>query len=159
MPKIELITTINAPINICFDLARSIDLHKITTAKTNEEAIAGKTSGLISLNEFVTWKATHLGISQKLTTKITAYKSPYFFVDEQIKGPFKYLYHKHVFEQVADKVIMKDYFEFHSPYGFFGHVFNNLYLTKYLENLLIERNEIIKEYAETDKWKLVLNGE
>jgi len=35
MPKIEMITIINAPIALCFDLARSIDLHTISTSKTN----------------------------------------------------------------------------------------------------------------------------
>jgi|SRR6185437_2767344 len=157
MPKIELVTEIKSTINICFDLARSIDLHKISTAKTNEKAISGTTSGLIGLNEFVTWQATHFGIRQKLTSKITAFKRPEYFVDEQIYGAFKSIKHKHTFEQLSDKVIMKDLFEFHSPFGIFGQLFNRLILTNYLEKLLIERNSVIKEYAETGKWKLVLN--
>jgi hypothetical protein len=41
MPIIELTTEIKSTIEICFDLSRSIDLHKISTAYTNEEAIAG----------------------------------------------------------------------------------------------------------------------
>ena len=66
MPKIEITTEINSTLEICFDLARSIDLHKISTAKTNEEAISGRTTGLIELNESVTWEATHFGIKQKI---------------------------------------------------------------------------------------------
>jgi hypothetical protein len=54
---------------------------------------------------------------------------------------------------------MKDLFEFHSPFGFFGKLFNKLVLTNYLKRLLIDRNQIIKEFAETEKWKEVLNGE
>ncbi|MFX8875810.1 hypothetical protein ABTM97_19785, partial [Acinetobacter baumannii] len=73
----------------CFDLARSIDLHQISTAETNEKAIAGKTNGLINLNETVTWEATHFGIRQKLTSKITKFDRPYHFRDEQVKGAFK----------------------------------------------------------------------
>jgi hypothetical protein len=53
---------------------------------------------------------------------------------------------------------MKDIFEFHSPFGVFGKVFNKLILTSYLEKLLINRNQIIKEFAETGKWKEVLCG-
>ena len=56
MPKIEITTAIKAPLEICFDLARSIDLHKISTAKSKEQAIAGVTSGLIGMNETVTWQ-------------------------------------------------------------------------------------------------------
>jgi ligand-binding SRPBCC domain-containing protein len=156
MPKIELQTHINAPILICFDLARSIDLHKISTAKSNEEAIEGTIFGLINLNETVTWQATHFGIKQKLTSKITAFESPFFFKDEQIKGIFKYLKHEHHFVQNENQVLMTDIFIFETPFGIFGKIFNYLILTKYLQNLLATRNQIIKEYAESDKWKLVL---
>ena len=158
MPKIELTTEIQSTIEICFDLSRSIDLHKISTQQTNEQAIAGTTSGLIELNEFVTWQARHFGIRQKLTSKITAFERPIYFKDEQQKGVFKYLYHEHKFEQVGDKVIMNDIFEFQSPFGIFGKIFNELILTKYLRKLLIDRNNVIKDFAETDKWKTLLNG-
>lgn len=156
MPIIELITIIQSDINIVFDLSRSIDLHKISTAKTNEEAIAGKTSGLIELNEYVTWEARHLGVRQRLSTKITAYNEPHFFIDEQMKGAFKSFKHIHEFKEKDGKVIMKDIFTFESPFGIFGKLFNALYLTKYMEKLLKERNDIIKEFAESDKWMLVL---
>lgn len=69
MPRIYLETRISAPVEIVFDLSRSIDLHKISTEHTKEEAIAGKTSGLIALGETVTWRAKHLGFTQNLTSK------------------------------------------------------------------------------------------
>ena len=59
MPRIEIKTQIKAPIQIVFDLARNIDLHKLSTSQTNETAIAGKTSGLIDIGESVTWRAKH----------------------------------------------------------------------------------------------------
>ena len=158
MPKIEIITQINSTLEICFDLSRSIDLHKISTAQTKEQAVAGRTNGLINLNETVTWQATHFGIRQKLTSKITAFDRPNYFIDEQIKGIFKSIIHEHKFEKVGDYVIMKDTFEFHSPFGFLGKIFNKLVLTNYLKRLLIDRNQIIIEFAETEKWKEVLNG-
>src|SRR5690554_5662574 len=106
MPKIELITEINSTLEICFDLSRSIDLHKISTAQTNEQAIAGRTSGLINLNETVTWQATHFGVKQKLSSKITALERPNYFTDEQVKGIFKSIVHEHKFEKVGNMVIM-----------------------------------------------------
>lgn len=158
MPKIELTTEINSTIDICFDLSRSIDLHKISTEQTNEQAVAGITSWLINLNEFVTWQATHFGIRQKLTSKITEFNRPKYFKDEQQKGAFKSFYHEHKFEQIGDKVIMTDIFDFQSPFGILGNIFNELILTKYLRKLLIDRNKVIKEFAETDKWKNLLYG-
>jgi len=153
MPKIEITTEINAPIELCFDLARSIDLHKISALNTHEKAIDGKTEGLIGLNEYVTWQATHFGIKQKLTSRICTFERPYYFVDEQVKGIFKSLYHEHIFEQVGDQVIMKDIFDFQSPLGICGRLFNRFVLKDYLKKFLITRNHTIKEFAETDRWK------
>jgi ligand-binding SRPBCC domain-containing protein len=156
MPIIELQTEINATIEICFDLSRSIDLHKISTAKTNETAVDGVTKGLIGFNQSVTWQARHFGIKQKLTTKITAYDRPYHFCDEQIKGIFKKIKHDHYFAVVNEKVLMTDKFLFQSPFGILGAIFNKLILIKYLKTFLIERNQIIKDFAESDKWKQLL---
>jgi ligand-binding SRPBCC domain-containing protein len=158
MPKIQIITEIKSTLEICFDLARSIDLHKISTSKTKEEAIAGTTKGLINLNETVTWKATHFGIRQKLTTQITAFDRPNYFRDEQIDGIFKSMVHEHRFEEHDGRVIMTDVFEFESPLGILGRIFNTLVLTRYMTKFLKDRNKIIKEYAETGKWKGILDG-
>ena len=157
MPKIELITVIEFDkIEVVFDLIRSIDLHKISTKNSKEEAIAGKTKGLISLNETVTWKAKHLGVTQKLTSKVTDYKFPTFFADEMQKGAFKGFRHEHYLESKDGKVIVKDIFDYKSPFGFLGKVADYLFLKSYMKNFLRERNMVIKEYAESGKWKEVL---
>ena len=157
MPTIELKIEIQGDIETCFDLARSIDFHQISTAKTNERAIGGRTSGLINLDENVTWQATHFGIRQELTSKITAFKRPHHFRDEQLKGLFKFIVHDHYFDQQDGKVIMKDVFCFQSPFGILGQLFDKLVLTNYLTKFLVERNHLIKDYVETQKWKSVLN--
>ncbi len=156
MSIIKLETKIKSTIDICFDLSRSIDLHKISTASTNEEAVDGITSGLINYGEFVTWQATHFGIKQKLSSEITAFDKPHHFRDEQINGVFKSILHDHYFFEEGEFVIMKDVFSFESPFGILGKLFNKIILTAYLERFLIERNNVIKDFAETDKWKSVL---
>ncbi|KAA9041043.1 SRPBCC family protein [Ginsengibacter hankyongi] len=155
MPTIYLETKIKSNIQICFDLARSIDLHQISTAKTNEKAVDGKTKGLINLGEYVTWQAKHFGINQRLTSKITRFNEPFYFKDEQQKGAFKYIAHDHYFEKYDQYVIMKDIFNFQSPLGMIGKLVDKILLSNYLKRLLIERNSTIKEYAETEKWKSI----
>ena len=156
MPKIELKTIINAEKHIVFDLSRSIDLHKISTSHTNEEAISGKTSGLIGLNEWVTWRAKHLDFYQELTSKITYFEYPDYFADEMIKGAFKSFRHEHHFEQIGEKTSMLDIFCYDSPFGLFGKLADILFLKNYIKELLLKRNAIIKEFAETEKWKEIL---
>jgi ligand-binding SRPBCC domain-containing protein len=149
MPQIVLKTTINAPIEKVFDLARSIDLHMESTKQTGEKAIAGKASGLIELGETVTWRAKHFGIWQELTSKITSYDPPNLFVDEMVSGAFKRFRHEHHFSNSGNQTIMKDVFEFESPLGILGRIFNKLILTRYMTKLLVERNRVVKEVAES----------
>ncbi|GAK77782.1 uncharacterized conserved protein [Nonlabens ulvanivorans] len=156
MPRIELLTKIKANKEIVFDLSRSIDLHKISTEQTNEEAVAGKISGLIGLNESVTWRARHFGIYQKLTSKVTEYNRPNYFADEMINGAFSEFKHEHHFSESHSGTLMTDIFDYKSPFGNLGKLVDKLFLKGYMTELLSERNKIVKEFAETDKWKSVL---
>ncbi|MBL0146045.1 MAG: SRPBCC family protein [Chitinophagaceae bacterium] len=157
MSTIHLTTFIAAPIERVFDLSRSINLHKISTTHTNEEAIAGVTTGLINKTETVTWRAKHLFKTRLYTTIITEMESPVFFVDEMKKGDFKSLKHEHHFKKIDNGTIMIDVLTFESPYGIIGKWFNKIYLKNYLQNFIVLRNAVIKNYAETEKWKAVLN--
>ena len=151
MSKIVLLTEINAPVQRCFDLARSIDLHVESTKQTGERVIAGRMSGLIELGETVTWRAKHFGIWQNLTSKITGFDSPTYFEDEMVTGAFKSFTHSHYFSGSDGKTNMLDTFVFESPLGVLGKLANYIFLKKYMTKLLIERNKVIKSVAESDK--------
>ena len=128
MPRIEIKTKIKANKNIVFDLSRSIDLHKISTEQTNEKAIAGKTSGLIGINESVTWRAKYFGVYQNLTSKITEFDKPNYFVDEMQKGAFKEFKHEHHFVELNGETLMTDIFNYKSPLGFLGKFADKVFL-------------------------------
>lgn len=157
MPIIKLETMINAPIERVFDLARSIDLHADSMSHTNEKAVDGVTKGLINVGETVTWEATHFGIRQRLTSKITICERPTKFGDTMVSGAFKRFDHDHFFEEIDGKTLMKDVFDYDSPLGFLGSVADFLFLENYMKNLLINRNEMIKRIAESDEWKKFLS--
>lgn len=158
MPVIRLETIIAAPRRIVFDLSRSIDLHKVSTSQTNEEAIAGVTTGLIGLNESVTWRARHFGFYQTLTSKVTEFRSPDCFVDEMEKGIFKRFRHEHIFKIIGTKTMMIDVFDYESPLGILGKTVDGLFLKRYMQTLLEKRNLVIKEYAESGEWNKILRG-
>jgi ligand-binding SRPBCC domain-containing protein len=156
MPTIHLTTFVAAPTERVFDLCRSIDLHRKSMAHTSEEAVAGTTSGLIGLDETVTWKAKHLLKTRVLKSKIVSMNRPLSFTDEMMSGDFKSLRHEHHFKRIDNGTLLIDLFHFESPYGGLGKLANQLFLTRYLRKLLEERNQVIKEYAETEKWKFIL---
>jgi ligand-binding SRPBCC domain-containing protein len=148
LPIIKLSLLIKAPILVCFDLSRSIDIHMESTSHTNEKAVKGRTSGLIELGETVTWEATHFGIRQQLTSMITELDSPNKFVDEMVSGAFKRFRHEHTFELLDGGTLMTDKFDYTSPFGPLGKLADVLFLRSYMERLLLRRNEYIKYNAE-----------
>jgi ligand-binding SRPBCC domain-containing protein len=156
MPTIHLTTFIAAPVEVVFNLSRSVDLHKKSMHKHQEEAVAGTRYGLMEREDTVTWKAKHFFKTRILRVKISAMKKNEQFTDEQIDGDFKEMKHEHYFKPCDNGTIMIDLFHFESPYGHFGKWFNGLYFTRYMKNLLEQRNTIIKEFAENGKWKQLL---
>ncbi len=157
MPTIHLTTFIAAPVERVFDLSRSIDLHKKSMTKNNEEAVAGTTTGLINLHETVTWKAKHLGKNRVLRVKVSDMQSPLLFTDEMVAGDFKSMKHEHHFKPISNGTLMIDLFSFETPYGSIGKLANKIFLKRYLKKMLERRNLVIKEYAESEKWKFLLN--
>lgn len=158
MSTIHLTTFITAPIERVFDLSRSINLHKISTAHTNEKAVAGIMNGLIKEGESVTWQARHLFKERLFTSRIASMHFPVSFTDEMTKGDFKSFRHEHHFKSTDNGTIMIDVVEFESPYGIIGKLLNHFYLRNYLWQLLVTRNNIIKEYAESKKWISILSS-
>jgi ligand-binding SRPBCC domain-containing protein len=148
MPVIKLETFINAPVELCFDLSRDVDVHMASTASTGERAVAGVTSGLLQLGDEVTWEATHLKIRQRLTSKITEMDCPRMFVDEMQRGAFKRLRHLHRFKSQDTGTLMYDELSFASPLGILGRITDALFLENYLRGFLVMHNDYIRQLAE-----------
>lgn len=159
MPVIHLQTFIKAPTEVVFNLSRSVDLHKSSMQHHREEAIDGKTTGLINKGETVTWEAKHLFRIRKLKVTITEMVSPTFFSDEMVEGDFASMRHEHFFNPSGTGTIMIDKFYFESPYGLLGKFANAVFLKRYMTRLLLERNTEIKQIAETPLWKQYLNND
>lgn len=149
MPVIVLRTPVAAPPSRCFDLARDVDLHQRSTAASHERAVAGVTSGLMKAGDEVTWEATHFGVRQRLTSRITEFEPPNRFVDEMVRGAFRRFRHEHQFLSVPDGTEMVDIFDYTSPLGALGRLADRLFLRRYMTRLLSERNAYLKRVAET----------
>lgn len=156
MPFIHLTTFIAAPQERVFDLSRSVDLHKASMKKHEEKIVDGTMSGLMNLNDTVTWTAKHLFRQRRLKIKITKFQRPEYFVDEQVEGDFKMLKHEHFFKAAQNGTIMIDQFHFETPYSFIGKLINKMYLENYMTKLLNQRNQMIKEVAEGKLWNQYL---
>jgi len=159
MPVIELTTVIRAQSERVFDLARSIDAHKDTTSGTEERAVAGVTRGSIGMGDEVTWEASHFGVRQRLTVRVTAFDRPKHFQDIMVSGAFKRMVHDHEFAEHPVGTLMRDRFDFASPLGFLGLIADQCFLTSYMRRFLVQRNEVLKRLAESEEWRRYLDSD
>lgn len=156
MGRIQLVTYVAAPIERCFDLARSIEAHVESAVGTGERAVAGVTSGLLGLGDEVTWRARHLGVWQTLTSRITAFEAPRYFRDSMVRGAFARFDHDHHFAPEGDGCVVTDVFDYAAPLGLLGSLVERALLDRYMERFLRERNEQLRTLAESEAWRRYL---
>lgn len=158
MPRIELTTLIAAPPERCFDLSRSVEAHLHSTSRSGERVVGGVTAGLLGPGDEVTWEARHLGVRQRLTSRITQFDRPRHFRDSMVRGAFARFDHDHFFEATATGTLVRDVFDFDAPLGVLGRAAERLFLTAYMRRFLVERNEDLKRLAESEGWRAFVPG-
>jgi ligand-binding SRPBCC domain-containing protein len=143
------VTRVACEPDVLFELSLSIDAHLDSMRRSGERAVAGVTSGTIGLGETVTWRARHFGVAWTMTSQITALDRPRRFVDEQVRGPFRFFRHEHRFETDGDVTVMTDTVTLRSP--LLGWIVEPLLLRPYLQRLIRSRNEVLVEKATADR--------
>ena len=147
--ELRVLTTIAAPPDQCFDLARSVDAHVKSATGTGERVVAGRTSGLLELGDEVTWEGRHFGVVQRLSSRITALDRPVFFQDRMTRGAFRSFEHDHRFTATADgRTEMLDVVRFASPFGPAGWLAERLVLSGHLRRFLVRRGQVLRRLAE-----------
>jgi ligand-binding SRPBCC domain-containing protein len=146
MPRIHLVTDINAPPQDCFATALDVAVH--LASSRSERVVGGVRDGMMKLNDDVTWSARHFGVRWRMTSKIVEYHRPHYFVDEMQRGPFGHWCHQHVFEATDPGTRMIDDVDYASPFGLVGSVVDALVLEKYMTQLLRRHNRRVRAVAE-----------
>ncbi|MDM5329029.1 SRPBCC family protein [Neobacillus sp. CF12] len=148
MPVIEHKLLIKAPIEVCFDLARNVEVHTQINIGTKATAVGGMTEGLLEEGDSVTWEAVHFGIRRRLTSKVIFMDKPHSFVNVRIKGAFKSFIQIHQFIEKGKDTIMVDHFQYKSRFGPIGVLIDKLFFEKHMERLIARRAIEFKKIAE-----------
>ena len=159
MVTIEESIVVRAPVERCFDLARSVEVHLAGNVHWGESAVAagGVTSGLISMGQHVTWRTKHFGFWHVLTSEITAMDRPAWFQDTMTQGIFRSMQHDHRFRALSsDETEIRDVFRFAAPSPVLGLLAEAVFLRRYMHKLLRERNAVLKQIAESAEWRRYL---
>lgn len=149
MYTLRITTRIAAPPERCFDLARSVEAHVQSAAGTGERVVGGRTTGLMELGDEVEWEGRHLGVRQRLASRVTAMHRPMYFQDRMVRGAFRSFEHDHHFDPAAGgATVMVDVVRFAAPLGPIGWVVERVILAAYLRRFLSRRAAALKAMAE-----------
>lgn len=78
-------------------------------------------------------------------TEITHVQEPFYFIDEQRFGPYKFWHHEHRFHRVSNGVEMIDTVYYKMPFGFIGKALHRLKVRKELETIFTYRRKKMEE--------------
>ncbi|MGQ5262829.1 SRPBCC family protein [Micromonospora sp. ZYX-F-536] len=143
MPRIELTTDVQAALETVFYACLDVEMHAESMEGSAERAVGGVTTGRLTSGDAVTWEARHFGLPWRMTVRITDYRQPHGFTDEQIRGPFGRWRHEHSFTPNrvdSSATLMRDVIDFTAPMGPVGGLLASLILRPYLQRLIARRN-------------------
>ena len=77
-------------------------------------------------------------------TEITHVRKFEYFVDNQIKGPFRIWHHQHIFRQVPGGIEMIDIVNYQVPFGIIGGLLANWLVRSRIEQIFRHRKAVIE---------------
>lgn len=85
------------------------------------------------------------GLKFRWRTRIEAFEPPHYFVDVQLRGPYKLWHHRHDFEEVPGGTLMRDRVDYDLPFGPLGALARAFFVRRSVEQIFDYRNKTITE--------------
>ena len=117
------------------------NLNLITPSWLNFKIIQTVNSNTFK-NQEINYKLTLHKITFKWKSEIIDYKKNISFCDKQIKGPYLFWEHSHLFSKVSEKTFMEDIIKYKVLFGTFS---NNLFIKQDLRKIFEYRQKKIQE--------------
>jgi ligand-binding SRPBCC domain-containing protein len=160
MPTIHLTSCILAPIDRVFNLSRSTSLHKAVIRKYDGGNLdGGGAEGLMKQGDKIRFQLKLMGAKRTLVTQMEHLEFPAVFNSSLVSGPFKSLHHEHHFKSIANGTLLIDLLEYEPAFGLAGRMADTMIIRSFLKKYLEAKNKLIKQYAEGEKWKVVIPSE
>jgi ligand-binding SRPBCC domain-containing protein len=156
MVKIRYMTLVKAPVERCFRLALSIDLH---CAATDDVALSGRTSGLLGPGDTVGWQRSHLGWRLQQESRVEVWRPFSYYREVMVEGTSGFYEHEHHFAPMNDGTRIRDEIRFTAPMGMLGRLAERVFLRRRMIAVLARRNALLKSVAESDDWHQYLDGQ
>ena len=148
-------TFVQAPMELCFRLALSLDLHRDATGDVQ---FAGG-SGLLGPGDTVGWEHRHLGWRLRQESIVQVWRPFTFFREVMVAGSFGFYEHEYHFAPMNDGTRIRDEVRFAAPMGAVGRVAERLFLRRRMIASLERRGAFLKRVAESGEWHKYLDGQ
>ena len=156
MGFIHITNFIAAPAETVYDLSRHMLLQKKAMEKMGGRQIRGVSSGLLPNNETVLWSLPVWRKEIFFSLKITETTPGHFIQEEMVQGGLDSFKHLRHFKRILNGTLVIDEIFYTMPKKFWGVWVDKFWLNNTLHKLLEERNKLLKEYAESNKWRALL---
>lgn len=156
MPRIHQTSFIKAPSERVFDLSRHLSLFKKAFESKKERMLSGAASNLLTGGDTITLQASHLGKTRTVTLRINEVDPQNGFSEEQVRGDLISYRHVHHFKKADNGTIMIDLVDYELPRDLLGKMIGKYFIHKYFQGIIYRRNQLIRAYAESEKWKPLL---
>ena len=150
---------VNAPIERCFDITRSIEAHEDTSILIKGKAVGGKTRGLSELGDETTWSARFLGCRFKVRTRIIEMNAPHEICEQRVSGIPRHFDHRYSLTSTEDGTLIEDAFTIGFPFGVLGDFFLKAVLLNHLTLVQNQRLKAIQKICEGNGWQKYLGSE
>src|SRR5688500_349333 len=112
MHRVEVKSAVQAPMERCWDLARSNKLHTLSDNFYKVNGVTTPKEGLVEPGDHIAWRTSYLGLPCKVVTRITEYQPYQKFTQEMVSGSFLSFRHEHHFRFLAGFTHITEVIEF-----------------------------------------------
>lgn len=98
----------------------------------------------LKVNSIIDYSLSLYGVPFKWQSKIVEWNDGVSFVDKQLKGPYKYWYHRHLFESIGEGTLVTDEVSYKLYGGAFSHLSAGFFIKSELKKIFKYRSESIR---------------
>lgn len=107
--------------------------------------ILGATDAPVRLGTRIRYRLRLNGIPLHWESVISEYEPGRMFADEQLRGPYRHWYHRHLFHPVEGGVEIEDLVEYELPFGVLGRLAHSVIVRRQLRQIFEFRQERMRE--------------
>jgi len=156
MGFIHITNFIAAPSETVYDLSRHILLQKKAMDKIGVRQLRGVSSGLLSVNDTILWGLRIVNKDFLFSLKVTELNPGHFIQEDMTQGALESFKHMRHFKKIQNGTLVIDEIFYSLPKKVWTPWIDRFFLNGKLHELLRERNKVLKEYAESNKWRALL---